>query len=79
MSDIQKKVDDFFDSMDREEFVNLLKEAGFEVEDGDGRIIFTDDYILEDTKQFSVRSTYKKTYSYTTNHVAEMVVLRPAS
>ena len=72
MSDIQKRVDDFFDSMDRDEFVNLLIEAGFEVEDGEGRIIFTEaeKYFLEDEIKFSIEVTYKSTYRQQTNNEA---------
>lgn len=71
MSDLQKRVDDFFDSMDRDQFVDLLAEAGFEVEDGLGRVIFTEEkYFLEDKKKFSVDLTYKSTYRQKTNNVA---------
>ncbi len=39
---------DYFNSLSNEEFKSLLEDAGFEVEDGDGRIIFTGDVDLLD-------------------------------
>lgn len=72
MSDIQKRVNDFFDSMDRDEFVDLLKVSGFELEDGEGRVIFDEeeDYSIEGEKTFSIKSTYKSTNRLNTNNVA---------
>ncbi|WP_339285490.1 hypothetical protein [Paenibacillus sp. FSL R5-0486] len=72
MSDIQKSIDNFFDEMDRDEFVNLLKEAGFEVENGEGHVIFSEaeSYSYENKTTFTIGGTYKSKYSPKTNHVA---------
>jgi len=31
-----------FENLSRDEFIELLKDAGFEVEDGEGKVIYTD-------------------------------------
>lgn len=48
MEKYRNEVHEYFSQMSREELKNLLEEVGFEVEDGDGRIVFTGDTDLLD-------------------------------
>jgi hypothetical protein len=41
-SNAQIEAENYFKSLSREELKNVLTEAGFEVEDGEGKVIFTD-------------------------------------
>lgn len=44
----KSKEEEFFKNLSRDEFLNLLKETGYEFEDGAGEVVFTD--ILENEK-----------------------------
>ncbi|GGD22928.1 hypothetical protein [Pontibacillus salipaludis] len=37
-----KNIDEELENLSREEFIELLELSGFEVEDGDGKVIYTD-------------------------------------
>lgn len=43
--EIAKEVREMFDNMSREEFVMELKKAGFEVADGEGKVIFAEEVL----------------------------------
>ncbi|MFE8700895.1 hypothetical protein ACFYKX_09730 [Cytobacillus sp. FJAT-54145] len=45
MDDVKKEVQELFDSLSRDELIELLTESGFEVnENGTGRVIYSDEH-----------------------------------
>lgn len=42
LEQMKKELDDYFENVSREQLIKDLKEAGFEVEDGSGKVIFTE-------------------------------------
>lgn len=51
-----EKLESFFDGLNKDQFKNLLIEAGFEVEDGEGKIVYTDD--SESQLSFKIEAKY---------------------
>ena len=43
MSNAKEEAIELFENMSREQLVDALKEAGFEVSDGNGKVIFTNE------------------------------------
>ena len=50
MDNAREEVKEFLNSLSRDELKELLVESGFEVEDGKGGIVFTDDLIHSKVK-----------------------------
>lgn len=53
---MEKNNKSIFDGLNREQFKELLIEAGFEVEDGEGKLIYTDE--VKSEFYFAIDSKY---------------------
>jgi hypothetical protein len=47
MRDIDKEINDMFDGMSRQDLIDDLRKAGFDVSDGEGKVIYTDEIAHE--------------------------------
>lgn len=53
----------FFENLSRDEFIGMLEDAGFDVSDGEGQVIYTDEL------NFKVSTTYNAKMTINTNKV----------
>lgn len=74
MRDIKKEVEELFKNMSDDEFDSMLIDAGFEVEHGNGEVIFkdTDTHFMYNenstTIKYKVKTTFKLNQkAFTTN------------
>lgn len=58
MSQYRNEAHKYLSSLSDEQFYGLLEDAGFELEDGDGKIIFTDD-VEQMSLQVQIKSSFK--------------------
>jgi len=68
MKNYREEAVEFFESLSKEELKSLLSNAGFEVEDGAGEVIFTEE--LEGEVSFSIKANYKRGTSYSYQSVS---------
>ncbi|SFG96509.1 hypothetical protein [Sporolactobacillus nakayamae] len=47
MRDIDKEINDMFDGMSRQNLIDDLRDAGFDVSEGEGKVIYTDEIAHE--------------------------------
>ena len=78
--DIEKEVKSIFENLTRDEFIKLLKDSGFEVRDGSGRVIYTEesDYVAEKQFFISVKYEMKKSSNITVENATNTFVLPAA-
>ncbi|KRG16283.1 hypothetical protein ACA30_00750 [Virgibacillus soli] len=68
MDDVKKEVQELFNSLSRDELIEILTESGFEVnENGTGKVIYSDDHIKTSRVYANVTGTFN-THGPRNNH-----------